>query len=69
MLRKFLIERDVPGIGGKNPVDLGEAAKISNIALAKLSELVSTTVQSITSTRRPPGTECGGCTVPDATTD
>lgn len=36
MLRKFIIERDVPGIGGKSPVELGEAAEISNGALAQL---------------------------------
>ena len=36
MLRKFVIERDVPGIGGKSPAEMGEAAKVSNGALAKL---------------------------------
>lgn len=36
MLRKFIIERDVPGIGGKNSAEMGEAAKASNGALAQL---------------------------------
>jgi hypothetical protein len=36
MLRKFIIERDVPGIGGKNPIEMGEAAKASNGALAQI---------------------------------
>ena len=36
MLRKFVIEREVPGIGGKNPIEMGEAAKVSNGALAQL---------------------------------
>ncbi len=36
MLRKFVIEREVPGIGGKAPAELGEAAKVSNGALARI---------------------------------
>ena len=36
MLRKFIIERDVPGIGARNSVEMGEAAKVSNLALAQL---------------------------------
>jgi hypothetical protein len=36
MLRKFVIEREVPGIGGTDPAGMGEAAKVSNGALARL---------------------------------
>lgn len=36
MLRKFVIEREVPGIGSKNSAEMGEAAKVSNNALARL---------------------------------
>ncbi len=36
MLRKFVIEREVPGIGGKDAAEMGEAAKVSNGALARL---------------------------------
>src|SRR5262245_17881608 len=36
MLKKYLIEREVPGIGGKSVIEMGEAAKVSNAALAKL---------------------------------
>ena len=37
MLRKFVIERDVPGIGGKGAAEMGEAAKTSNNALAQIA--------------------------------
>jgi hypothetical protein len=37
MLRKFVIERDVPGIGGKSAAEMGEAAKTSNGALAQIA--------------------------------
>jgi len=36
MLRKFMIERNVPGIGSKTASEMGDAAKTSNIALAQL---------------------------------
>jgi Nickel responsive protein SCO4226-like len=36
MLRKFVIEREVPGIGGTDLAGMGEAAKVSNGALARL---------------------------------
>jgi hypothetical protein len=36
MLRKFVIEREVPGIGGQDPAGMGAAAKVSNGALARL---------------------------------
>ena len=37
MLRKFMIERDIGGVGALNEAQLGEAAKTSNGALAKLN--------------------------------
>jgi hypothetical protein len=37
MLRRFLIERSLPGVGRLPPADLGEAARRSNGALAKLT--------------------------------
>jgi hypothetical protein len=36
MLRKFVIERELPGIGAKTLAELGEAAKVSNGVLAQL---------------------------------
>jgi hypothetical protein len=36
MLKKFVIERDVPGIGGKTPKELSGAAAVSNAALARI---------------------------------
>ena len=36
MMRKFVIEREVPGIGGQDPAGMGQAAKVSNGALARL---------------------------------
>jgi hypothetical protein len=36
MLRKFVIERDVPGIGSKTAGEMGAVAKTSNEALAQL---------------------------------
>ena len=36
MLRKFMIERHVPGIGSKTAAEMGAAAKTSNGALAHL---------------------------------
>lgn len=35
-MRKFMIERDIPGVGEMQPNQLGEAAKTSNDALGKL---------------------------------
>src|SRR5262249_22949280 len=35
-MRKYMIEREIPRIGGLAPQELGEAAKTSNIALAAL---------------------------------
>ena len=37
MLRRFLIERDIPRVGAMSPPELGEAAKTSNGALSVLS--------------------------------
>ena len=36
MLRTFVIERELPGVGGKDPAELGAAAKVSNGALARI---------------------------------
>jgi hypothetical protein len=36
MLKKFVIERQIPGVGDLNPRQLGEVAKTSNAALARL---------------------------------
>jgi len=36
MLKKYLIERNIDGVGGMSPADLGSAAKTSNDALSKL---------------------------------
>lgn len=37
MLRRFIIERDLPGVGRMGHAELGDAARVSNGALAKLS--------------------------------
>ena len=37
MLKKFIIEREVPGVGGKSSIEMGEVAKLSNGALEQLS--------------------------------
>lgn len=37
MLRKYMIEREVPGVGALNAPQSGEAAKTSNTALAKVA--------------------------------
>ncbi len=37
MLKKFMIEREIPGVGGLGPADLGGAAVTSNAALAKVN--------------------------------
>lgn len=37
MLRRFLIERALPGVGGLSAAELGEVARISNAALERLS--------------------------------
>ena len=37
MLKKFIIEREVPGIGAKSSIEMGEVAQISNGALGQLS--------------------------------
>lgn len=39
-LRKFMIEREIEGVGGLDACQLGEAAATSNAALAALSPLV-----------------------------
>ncbi len=39
MLTKFIIEREVPGIGAWDASAMGEAAKTSNGALARLSQI------------------------------
>ncbi|MBC8242652.1 MAG: DUF4242 domain-containing protein [Alphaproteobacteria bacterium] len=36
-MKKYIIERDIPGVGGMTASDLGNAAKTSNAALAKLN--------------------------------
>jgi hypothetical protein len=36
MLKRFMIERDIPGVGKMGSQDLGKAAQTSNGALAKL---------------------------------
>ena len=36
MLKRFVIERDIPAVGSMNAKDLGKAAETSNGALAKL---------------------------------
>lgn len=36
MLKKYMIERDIPGVGGMTAGDLGNAARTSNTALAKI---------------------------------
>lgn len=36
MLKRFVIERDLPGVGKMNAKELGQAAQTSNGALAKL---------------------------------
>jgi hypothetical protein len=35
-MRKYIIERDIPGIGGKQSTDYRDAARTSNAALAEL---------------------------------
>lgn len=37
MLKRYVIERHIPGAGMLSPAQLGEVAKTSNAALAKLS--------------------------------
>ena len=39
-MKKYAIERDVPGIGGLSNADISGAAKTSNAALAKLPNRV-----------------------------
>lgn len=36
-MRKFMIEREIPGVGELNACELSDAAKTSNDALAKLA--------------------------------
>ncbi len=36
MLKRFVIERDLPGVGGLDNAELGNAAKTSNGALAQI---------------------------------
>jgi len=36
LLKRFLIEREIPGIGGMSPIELCGAAKASNQAIEKL---------------------------------
>lgn len=36
MLRRFIIEREIPGVGRLGPEQLGEAARTSNGALARI---------------------------------
>ncbi|MEX2631562.1 MAG: DUF4242 domain-containing protein [Tistlia sp.] len=37
MLKRFVIERDLPGVGRMSEAELGDAARVSNGALARLS--------------------------------
>lgn len=37
MLKKYVIEREITGVGALKPADLGEAANTSNRALAQLA--------------------------------
>jgi hypothetical protein len=39
-MRKFMIEREIPGVGGMSSCELSDAAKTSNGALAKLAPRV-----------------------------
>ena len=39
-MKKYVIERAIPKIGGMNETELGEAAKTSNAALAQLAPKV-----------------------------
>ena len=36
MMKRYVIERDLPGVGGMSSTDLGGAAKTSNAALAEI---------------------------------
>ena len=36
MMKRYVIERDLPGVGGLNAAELGGAAKTSNAALAQI---------------------------------
>ena len=36
MMKRYVIERDLPGVGGLKDVELGNAAKTSNGALAQI---------------------------------
>jgi hypothetical protein len=36
MMRRYVIERDLPGVGGLQDAELGGAAKTSNAALAQI---------------------------------
>jgi hypothetical protein len=36
-MKRYLIERDLPGVGGMTPKELKDAAATSNSALAKLT--------------------------------
>ena len=36
MLKRYVIERDLPGVGGMNGAELGGAARTSNEALAQI---------------------------------
>lgn len=40
MMKKFMIEREIPGVGNMGPDELCGAARTSNAALAKLSPKV-----------------------------
>ena len=40
MLKRFVIERDLPGIGGSSSADLAGATSTSNAALAQLAPRV-----------------------------
>ena len=39
-MKKYLIEREIPGVGAFTPEQLAEAAKVSNAALAQLGPKV-----------------------------
>jgi hypothetical protein len=39
-MRKFMVEREIPGVGALSACELGDAAKRSNAALAELAPQV-----------------------------
>ena len=50
-MKRYVIERDVPGIGGMNSTQYRDAAKTSNSALAKLAGKASGSIPTSSTTR------------------